>query len=181
MAKNQIMFYATGLDLSSVLSIVETVEGLRYTETGLFEKSDPKTYLSHTGIPDFGRAIHPTAVANPSYLVSPRDARIRVREIPQKSGGVLFGIDQAANSDSIVLRPGGRYGNAIILSGMIGTISSSVRSKNLYNLAAKAFRQGFSKRQEYLVGPEALEVWNTGARLTIGASSPTDFDLKRAS
>jgi hypothetical protein len=181
MARNQTMFYATALDLSSVLSVLEAAKPIQYTTTGLFETKVPQTYSSFTGIPDFGRAIHPTAVANPSYLLSMQGTQIRTREIPQKAGGVLFAVDQAENPDSVVFRPGGRYGNAVILYGTIGTVSQSSESKDLYNFCMKAFRKGFLRQQEFLVGPEAREVWNAGVRLTIGASSPVEFDLKRES
>jgi hypothetical protein len=178
MAKNQTMFYATTLDLSSVLSALEATKPIRYTTMGLFKKNVPQTYSSFTDIPDFGRAIHPTAVANPFYLLSIQGTQIHAREIPQKAGGVLFAVDQAENPDSVAFRPGGRYGNAVILYGTIGTVSQSSESKELYNFAAKAFRRGFLRQQEFLVGPEAREAWNAGVRLTIGALSPVEFDLK---
>lgn len=181
MAKNQTMFYATARDLSSVLSAVEATKPIRYTTMGLFKTKVPQTYSSFTDIPDFGRAIHPTAVANPSYLLSIQGTQIYAREISQKAGGVLFAVDQAENPDSVAFRPSGRYGNAVILYGTIGTVSQSSESKELYNFAVKAFRKGFLRQQEFLVGPEAREAWNAGVRLTIGASSPVEFDLKHES
>jgi hypothetical protein len=181
MAKNQTMFYATARDLGPVLSALEATKPIRYTTTGLFKTKGPQTYSSFTDIPDFGRAIHPTAAANPSYLLSIQGTPIHAREVPQKTGGVLFAVDQAKNPDSVGFRPGGRYGNAVILCGTIGTVSQSSQSKELYNFAVKAFRKGFLRRQEFLLGPEAREVWNAGVRLTIGASSPVEFDLKHNS
>lgn len=179
MAKNQTMFYATGLDLSSVLSALEASKPIQYTTMGMFETPVLQTYSSFTTIPDFERAIHPTAVANPSYLLSMQGTPIHVREIPQKTGGVLFAVDQAENPNSVALRPGGWYGNAVILYGTIGTVSQSSESKDLYKFCVKAFRKDFLREQEFLVGHEAREVWNAGVRLTIGATSPVEFDLKR--
>jgi hypothetical protein len=181
MAKNQTVFYATALDLGSVLSVLEATKPVRYTTTGLFKTKVPRTYSSFTDIPNFGRAIHPTAAANPSFLLSIQGTQIHVREIPQKAGGVLFAVDQAQNPDSVAFRPGGRYGNAVILCGMIGTVSQRSASRELYNFAVKAFRKGFLRQQEFLLGPEAREIWNAGVRLTIGASSPVEFDLKHNS
>jgi hypothetical protein len=86
MAKNQIMFYATALDLVSVLSALEVEKPLQYTLTGLFETNIPQTYPSYADILDFGRAPHPTAAANPSYLLAPRGAEVRVRKVLQKAG-----------------------------------------------------------------------------------------------
>jgi hypothetical protein len=179
MARNQIMFYATALDLSSVLSVLEVEKPLQYSLTGLFEENIPKTYLSYTDIPDFGRAPHSTAAANPTYLLMLQGSEVRVREVPQKAGGVLFAIDQMRNEDSIVFCPAGRHENNVILYGTIGTISQSAASKALYNFVVKPIRKSFVKKREFFVGREALDVWKTGARLTIGASSPPEFDLKR--
>ncbi len=39
-------------------------------------------------------------------------------------------------------------------------------------------RKYFVKSNEFFVGMEALEIGTTGARLTIGNSSPAEFDLK---
>src|SRR5262249_28723861 len=100
-------------------------------------------------------------------------------EVPQKESGVLFAVDQRSNPDTIVLQPGGRHGNEVILCGMIGTVSSSPISKQLYKDVMTAFRRMFRKQREFLVGHEASEVWNAGVRLTVGAMSPPQFDLRR--
>lgn len=179
MAKNQIMFFATTADIVSVLSALEVAESLQYTRAGLFNTNRPQCYLSYVDIPEFGRTTHPNAVGNPMYLLSSPEVRIKVRNVPQKSGGVLFAIDQLENPGSIVFRPGGWYGNDVILYGMVGTVSQTAESKRLYVLAAKIVRKHFTKQQEFFVGHEARVAWNAGARLTIGASSPLEFDLKR--
>ena len=180
MAKRQVMFFATTADIISVLSALEVLETLKYTRAGLFHTSMPQNYLSYVEIPTLGRTTHPNAVGNPMYLLSRRVVQIKVRNVPQKSGGVLFAIDQLKNPDTIVLRPGGWYGNDVILYGTADTISPSAESKSLYLLAAKVLRKYFTRQEEFLVGPEAREAWNAGARLTIGAASPPEYDLKRA-
>lgn len=180
MTKNQIVFYATAGDLGWLLSQLEVEKPLQYTLMGLFEVNEPQTYLSYRDIPDFGRASHPTAAANRSYLLSFKGLEVSVREIRQKVGGVLYGVDQIQNEDTIVLRPAGRYRDDIILCGMIGSVSKSEISKVLYDLAKKEFRKNFKKVREFFIGEEALHIWHAGARLTIGASSPTEFDLKHA-
>jgi hypothetical protein len=178
MTRRQLLFYATALDLGSALSLLEAERPLQYTLTGMFKTNCPRTYLSYSEIPDLGRAIHSSAVANPFYLLSSRGTPVHVREVLQTSGEVLFAIDQMENMDTIVLSPGGQYGNDVILYGMIGTVSHSAKSKELFVFVSKALRESFDKVREYFVGPEARDAWKAGVRLTIGASSPSNFDLR---
>jgi hypothetical protein len=82
------------------------------------------------------------------------------------------------NDDTIIFSPGGWYGNGVILYGSIGTVSNSVTSKNLCNFFVKAIREHFRKVQEFYAGTDALNFAKRGVRLTIGAASPAEFDLK---
>lgn len=179
MAKHQIMFYATAADLGLVLASLETEKALQYTSVGLFDESNPQTYASYADIPNFGHASHPDAVANPAYLVTFRGADVHIREVPQKQGGIFFAIDQMLNGDTVVLRPSARNGNGVLLCGVVSTVSQSETSKCLFELVGKKLRKAFKKVGEAFVGREAFDLWNSGVRLTIGTSSPPEFDLKR--
>jgi hypothetical protein len=174
----QILIYATKQDLSPPLSSLEAQQNLQYTLTGLFDVNRPQTYFSYADIPGFGRASHPNAIANPAYLVSLRGTALHIHEVPQDAGGICFAISQRLNDDTILFSPGGWYGSDIILYGRIATISNSVTSKKLYNLFVKSFRERFERVQEFYVGPEAFDRGKGGVRLTIGASSPPEFDLR---
>ena len=178
MSKNQTMFFATADDISIVMLQLESDVSINYTKTGLFEEEKQHIYSSCKEIVDFGKSTRSTAVANPCYLLSRRGTPIRVEHVPQKIGGVLFAVDQLENPDTVSLRPGGRYGSDVILYGTLGTVSRSSASRELYTFAAKVFRKGFVRKEEFLVGPEAAELWRAGTRLTIGAESPSEFDLK---
>jgi hypothetical protein len=178
MTRNQLMFYATAQDLGPVLSSLEAEKRLQYTLAGSFKVNTAQTFSSYASIPELGRAHHPTAVANPTYLISPQGTPIRAREVPQTAGGVRYFFDQILNEDTVAFSPGGRYSADVILYGMIGTVSNSATSKSLYNFVAKPFREHFAKAREFLVGPEALSLAKGGVRLTIGASSPAEFDLR---
>jgi hypothetical protein len=178
MNRNQILFYATAQDLSGALSSLEAQKGLQYTLAGMFDSKELQTYLSYRDIPDLGRAFHRSAVANRRYLVSLKGTVLRIRDVPQNPGGVLFAVDLRLNEDSIVFSPGGRHRDDVMLYGMIGTLSPpSVASKNLYTYVAKAFRKDFTKAREYFVGPEALDLMASGVRLTLDATTPPEFDL----
>jgi hypothetical protein len=173
----QILFYATKQDLWPLLSSLETKQNLQYTLTGMFDVNRLQTYYSYADIPDFGRASHPNAIGNTTRLISLRGTTLRTEEVPQEAGGICFAISQRLNDDTIIFSPGGWYGDDLILYGRIGTISNSVTSKNLYNFFVKSFRERFKRVQEFYVGPETFDRAKSGVRLTIGASSPAEFDL----
>lgn len=180
MIRNQTLFYATAQDLGEVLSSLEAQKDLQYTLAGLFDSKELQAFSSYRDIPDLGRAFHRSAVANRQYLVSLRGTVLRIRDVPQYSGGVLFAVDLKLNEDSIVFSPGGRYGNDVMLYGMVGTLSPppSAASKSLYSFIAKGFRKDFKRVREYFVGPEALDLMTGGVRLAMDATSPPEFDLK---
>jgi hypothetical protein len=180
MIRNQTLFYATAQDLSGVLSSLEAQKDLQYTLAGMFDSKELQTYFSYRDIPDLGRAFHRSAVANRQYLVSLKGTVLRIRDVPQYSGGILFAVDLSLNGDSIVFSPGGRHSNDVMLYGMIGTLSPppSVASKNLYTFVARAFRKDFKKVREYFIGPEALDLMASGVRLAMDATSPAEFDLR---
>lgn len=178
MSRNQVLFYATARDLTPVMSSLEERKNIQYTLTGLFKVRKLQTYLSYVDIPDFGQASHPTAVANPTYLVSLRGTVLRIREVPQDSGGLRYALDQRLNEDTIAFSPGGRYGKDVILYGTVGTVSTSITSKALYDLFAMFIRESFERRREFFVGSEALDLSKAGIRLTIGAFTPPEFDLR---
>lgn len=180
MPTNQLQFYATAQDLAEVLVELEQATPVQYTRSGLFGTATVKTYDSYADIPDFGRCVHSTAVANPTYLVSVRGDPIIVRRVPQHTGGVLFAIDQHLNPNTIAIRPGGRFGNGAILCGMLGTISQRPESVGLYRAVARMMRKSLIRQRQFLVGREASEARSHGVRLTIGANSPREFDLEAA-
>ena len=178
MQQRQSLFYATASDLSDLLSKFEQAERVQYVRSGLFRNKNFEMYESYQTIPDFGQAFHPTAIANPIYLVSELGQEIIAREVAQRSGEVFFAIDQQVNDDTITLAPAGRFGNDVILGGTVGTISNSSKSASLFALLVKILRTRFRRNGPFLVGQEAWECRRAGVRLTMGANSPTEFDLK---
>ena len=175
--RNQTMFYATKTDMTDVLASLEAIQPFQYTLTGLFREREPLTLRSCRDIPDLGIASHPTAIASPAYLMSLQGETVDVREVPQKAGGMRFAIDQRANANTTVIRPGGRYGDRVILHGTFDTISLSQHALTLYGIVSKLLRQKFQPVEECLVGPDAFRAWKEGARLTIAVQSHTKFDL----
>jgi hypothetical protein len=179
MNRSLTLFYATAEDLSGVLSPLEAQKDLQYTLAGMFDSKELRTYLSYRDIPDLGRAFHRSSVANHQYIVSPKGTAIRIEDVSQYSGGVLFSVSLKLNEDSVVFSPGGRYREDVMLYGTVGTLSPppTAAAKNFYTFVSRAFRKNFQKVRQYFVGPEALDLRASGVRLAMDATSPPEFDL----
>jgi hypothetical protein len=178
MGRYTFMFFATARDLAPVLSLLEARERLQYTSMRQVKSDRPRTYLSYADIPDFGQANDPAGVMNPAYLVALQGTVVQVETIPQRTGGINFVIDQRLNEDTVILRPGGMCGRDVLLPGAIATVSESAASLNLYDFMVEPYLAGFTKVQEFFLGPHALELLRSGIRLTTSATSPAEFDLK---
>lgn len=178
MGRYVFMFYATARDLIPVLSLLEARKKLQYTPMRHVETNKPQIYLSHSDIPDFGRTCDPSGINNPAYLVALQGTVVKVETICPKVGGVSFSVDQRLNNDTVTLRPGGMYGNDVLLYGTIGTVSETPASLNLYDFMIEPYLARFTAVREFFLGPEALGLWKSGVRLTTSATSPADFDLK---
>lgn len=103
---------------------------------------------------------------------------MQVKSIHLRTGGINFSIGQNLNKDTVTLRPGGMYGQDVLLYGSIGTVSESDASLSLYDFMVTPYLARFAPVNEFFIGPEAFELWKSGVRLTISATSPADFDLK---
>lgn len=171
-------FYATAKDLLPVFELVEAKIPLGYTRTGLFDEDTYATFDSGAELPTLTKALVVTsAVAGPGYLVTERASLIRSRGIQQNDGRKKFAIDQLMNPDSIVFQHGGFYSDQILLSGRISTASDTPVATRLQRAFSTALTKKFVRVKAYWVGPDALAILERGARLTIGATSPSEFDF----
>ncbi len=171
-------FFAAGDDLLPVFESVEAKRGLSYTLCGLFPSRDLTSVAAGCELPALrSPAPYPSAIACPQYLVTAAGAPIAVREVPQNAGGVLYATDQQANSESIIIQPGGLYPPDVLLHGRVGTVSATAFAVQVQRAFAAAISKLFEHIQPFYVGPEARELWRRGYRLTPSAHSPREYDL----
>ena len=175
----QRQFYALPEDLLAVFGLVENSQPLRYTAMGSLATSSPIFFLSGAELPTL-HAPPPadSAISGHSYLVTMRDVAPRARRIELDGGGVSYAFDQLKNPNSIELLPGARHESGAILYGRIATSSDSADSERLFGLFKRAIGKQFRKINAFWVGPSAEVVWRQGARLTIGLTSPQEYDLR---
>jgi len=173
-------FFATADDLLPMFSLVEGKRSLKYTRTGNFDVPIASSYSTAVALPTLGeRVAHPDAVACPAYLVTEREAEIQFREIALSSGGRKWAVDQLVNPDSTVFSHGGIYGDDVLLYGRVSTVSTSTLAASLQRTFESALKRSFERVQAFYVGSHAMKLLEQGYRLTSGANSSTEYDLRR--
>jgi hypothetical protein len=146
---------------------------------GNFDAPTAPSVLSGTHIPTL-REPPPadSAAAGHSYLVTRRETIAVARRILLSGGGVRYAFDQLNNPDSIEMTPGSWHPSEALLHGRISTCSDTSESRELFAHFKRAIGKHFRKINAFWVGPEAEAAWKQGARLTIGLSSPREYDLR---
>jgi hypothetical protein len=172
-------FFATKHDLESLLTAIESNRPLKYVQAGTFDSPETVVLSSGSQIPNLGLAPSGDHNFEPFWLATDRDAKVEVKVIPQRRGGIRYGIDPGLNPDSVVIWPGGVFGKSCVIAGQIGTGMINPASMELLNLFAREMRRQFKWIKSFLVGPEAEHLLDTGYRLTHSVKSPTECDLSR--
>jgi hypothetical protein len=113
--------------------------------------------------PNFGASEYGDQVRDAVYLI-----------VPSQGNDDVSSIDLSTSS-CLVYRPGGVFTEKCLIAGQI---SSSPESSPFYEAAATALTDGFKRIKAYLVGPEALKLLKSGARLTYNFRASQDFDLR---
>lgn len=172
-----IAFFAANEDLKAVAAAIETEQRLKYVLAGLFDTPDLSIAGSAKDVELFGIAQKGDQAQERSYLIAPASREINVREVPQRRGGVKYAIDQMQNPASVVIKPGGRYGDIAVISGQVGTAVDDASALELFKSFEREIKRRFSKVKSYYVGPSAKELMDSGARLTASVRSPAEYDL----
>lgn len=178
MAEKRIQIFATKLDIVPLLWEIEEERPLQFVLSGISYSPDIEAMQSLADMPMLGNAEVGASIQLPSYLTADREALIKVRPIPQREGGTQYAVDQMANPQTIVFRPGGIYQGEILLAGAMGTISADVKSSEIFKLFTKVIRSQFTKIKSFYVGNDAMQLLRAGWRLTVNAQSPALYDLK---
>ncbi|MGH9783424.1 MAG: hypothetical protein ACRD88_04495 [Terriglobia bacterium] len=170
-------FFATNEDLVSVIRPVELSYPLQYIRCGLFDEPERMVFPSIASIPNLGVAKFGDSNLEPTFLVLHRGQALKVRKVAQRKGGYKYAIDQQENPGTISISPGGRFGDSVLIAGMVGTVHHDMISEDLLKAFASEFKKRFVRIKSYLVGPEARELLHLGVRLTHCAEAPRTFDL----
>ena len=167
--------YASAKDLVTVVEAVQAKLSLQFTPIGLFESPPPNVAALAT------RLVEELSKPNNSYLVTAKDAHIKVRTVPQVGSGTLYAVDQLENQDSITLTTSAWHSPTLAVRGRVATVSTTDVAKRIYDAFSRAIEHSFRRVNSAWVGPEAEVAWHGGARLAIGPDSPREYDLQESS
>ena len=163
-------FFAADDDLHAVLEQVETSRALHYALAGLHASAAAPSEASW-------RALVPLHSRKQRYLVFEARFPLVVRPVPQRAGGTLYAVDELANPNGISLIPGLSATPSLLLPGLIGCTASAGPGASLVRAYKSAVGKHFTKVKSYWVGPQALKLLRSGARLTATAAASSEFDL----
>ena len=165
MSRKIIPIYATENDISQLVMEVKLQNNLQFASLEHIEQPEIEI------MDDF---INHKPFAN--YIATDKGEKISSRIIPQRNGGERYTVDMN-NVTGVSIHAGGLYENLRLISGQIAPIGDSENSNNIFKLFRKLVRKKFEKIKSFYVGPEALNLFNQGTRLTPTTNSPEEYDL----
>ena len=176
MGKSQFEVFCTTSDLVAVLDDAQARSPMSFAVAGLFETANVHRLHDSADIATFIAASGETLL---SFLAVASGDAVGAREVFQRNGSSLYGVDQLSNPRSVVLRPGRLIDERTLLAGQIGTASQDPVSVTLFSTFRDVVRKQFVKVKSYWVGPEAVQLLDAGGRLTATLKSPPEYDLRR--
>ena len=176
MAKT-IALYATRLDAQRLCRSVEAEQQLKYVAFGNHDRSQPVFFLRAEDIPDFGVATQDDHVGESLYLVMPRSAPIRVERVRLNDGTKVCFVGPYLNSDSVSFRPAGNCGENAVIQGSLASSGTTPAAMRLFRLFRKHLQHQFVKVKNTYVGKDALDLFQTGGRLTQSTKLLCEWDF----
>ena len=140
MKSKQIFIFSDLEDLRSILHDFETNYNVQYYATGLFDNPDTPKYSSIFDVTNLGISNVGDWNLCLNLLVIDKSDSIKIREVPQRKGGIKYAIDQMINPRSILLKTGGAFKEGVLVAGAVGTISNDLYSNTLFNNISKKIK-----------------------------------------
>lgn len=175
----RIFFFATPVDIVSVLNRFEANAPLKFVEMGNLTTSNRAIYLNSSEIPNPGIATYETGSLSQGYMVSHRDTKNNMHSFVGRKGEKRWSLDNSDNEETVILTMAGLGRTGTLLPGNMATLHETPVAQQLMKWFQSALKQeGFTKVRDWWLGREALAMLKAGKRLTTTAEqSPPEFDL----
>jgi hypothetical protein len=169
-------YFATREEMETRLSLINVKHSLKYVLVGLFDRPSILQYNSPEEFESFGLSEHGATNHQPTFLVLSSDQDVGVHPVKQRRGGMLYAIDEVSNPSSMLFVPAGLFREQCLIMGRL-IATSDPRSIMMYQEFRRLFIQGFQKIGRYYLTLGAIQLYESGVRLTSSAGSPPEFDL----
>lgn len=172
-----IYFFATLRDIEQNVKALESAHPFQYVRHRLSDSAECVPYHSILNLAALGECKSGSTVNADRYLILKPDLSVHMEQVPQRRGGVLYAVDQIQNPSAAFLALGGIFhSNCLIAWELMAT--SDPRSHETFRVFRRILFGGFRKVKYALVGPEALDLYQQGWRLTQDAGRNPLYDLQ---
>jgi len=170
--------FATRSDLMVGLKRIESQKDLHYAICDLLKTNETKVLNSLLHVEEVGYNTTGQYITGIQFLVVEKKYKIKTRSVKQKKGGYLYAVDPLENPHSIIFQPNGIYDDSCLIKGVIGTVSESKKSIELYHFFRREIIVGFKKIKGCYIGPDAMKLAQSSVRLiTMHVQQPPEYDL----
>lgn len=172
------IFFMTKDDLLCMLTNVEKSINVKYIENKAYYSKDipyldsliDYEYLGISRTGDHQRE---------SFFVMEKADELHPEERRQFDGRMRYLVDQSNRPDSVSLWLGGMYGDKFLVCGHIGTISSTDKSKRIFNVFRKFIKaQCKYKSGRYYFSENVKGISDKIRLITINVGQSPEYDLR---
>ncbi len=177
----EIIFLLTAEESFEIYHEIDSSTKVNFFQAGLFDDNNIKVYTSILELPHIGFVLTGDWLRNERYLILNKEAKLDVRAVPQKKGGIKYAVNQKTNFDSIIFKPSGIFQERIIVAGSVSTVWDTESALELYKMFSSKIKMKTRRIGSYFVGRKAEEKLKLGWRLVQDAGFSSEYDLKNAS
>lgn len=176
----QIFYFAPKNDIVDIFKAIESNHSIKYTWAGLFDSVPPNINSIDEFTGELDNLPYGDWIRNQSFLITPKDYVIRIREVEQRKGGVKYAIDELRN-DGLTLTPGGNYKKEAVIAGKLSTGSKSDFSNSILRDFKSIIKSNSIKKHGFYVTKGAIEKYSKGWRLTTEFRTTIEYDMNPVS
>ena len=170
-------FFLTPTEQVALLEAFEARHNVSYYRAGTSSLPNAPAIASLVSEESLGKLAIGDCNHSPRYLLTAPDQGVVVREITLRKGGHAYAVDQQLNPELALFRPGGQFGDTVLVSGLVSTFSRISYSGLLFQALVKFLKQRSRRIGAFWVGADAEAKLRLGWRLVAKASAPREYDV----
>ena len=179
MKSKQTSFFAIYEDVKILFNEIEFDIEVNYFDAGLFNSKSVGSYHSILDIKNLGFVVQGDWNRIDRYLAMNLATTLKIRDVPQRNGEIMYAVDQLSNPKSIEIKVGGvlQSHENVIVAGRVSTVGGDNDSDILYSLFSKKIKKQFSRIGNFYVGKNAEQKLKDGWRLVTNVNLQREYDL----